>query len=84
MLRKLSMLMSGLLTKSKRVIQSTEEYDLFALDIVENSKIKKVDKERFYIEEFSQTLDYGLEDITKLNHVNQVIDWENSSLLLCK
>ena len=43
LLRKLSMLMSGLLTKSKRVIQSTEEYDLFALDIVENSKIKKVD-----------------------------------------
>ena len=73
------MLMSGLLTKSKRVIQLTEEYDLFALDIVENSTIKKLDKERFYIEEFSQTLDYGLEDITKLNDFNQVIDWENSS-----
>ena len=76
--------MSELLTQSKRVIKLTEEYDLFALDIVKISTIKKVDKERFYIEEFSQTLDYGLEDIIKLNYFNQVIDWEKSSLLLCK
>ena len=31
------------------------------------------------IEEFSQTFDYGLKDITKLDDFNQVDDWENSS-----
>ena len=31
------------------------------------------------IEEFSQTFDYGLKDITKLDDFNQVFDWENSS-----
>ena len=57
----------------------TEKDDLFDLDIVENSTLKKVDKERFYIEGFSQNLDYGLEDITKLDDFNQAIDWGNSS-----
>ena len=31
------------------------------------------------IEEFSQTFDYGLKDITKLDDFNQLVDWENSS-----
>ena len=31
------------------------------------------------IEEFSQTFDYGLKDITKLDDFNQVVDWQNSS-----
>ena len=31
------------------------------------------------VEEFSQTFDYGLKDITKLDDFNQVINWENSS-----
>ena len=31
------------------------------------------------IEEFSQTFDYGLKDITKLDDFNQVVDWESSS-----
>ena len=31
------------------------------------------------IEEFEQTFDYGLKDITKLDDFNQVVDWENSS-----
>ena len=31
------------------------------------------------IEEFSQTFDYGLKDIIKLDDFNQVVDWENSS-----
>ena len=31
------------------------------------------------VEEFSQTFDYGLKDITNLDDCNQVIDWENSS-----
>ena len=31
------------------------------------------------IEEFEQTFDYGLKDITKLDELNQVVDWENSS-----
>ena len=35
--------------------------------------------ERVPIEEFSQTFDYGLKDITKLDDFNQVVDWENSS-----
>ena len=30
-------------------------------------------------EEFSQTFDYGLKDITKLDDLNQVVDWQNSS-----
>ena len=30
------------------------------------------------IEEFSQTFDYGLKDITKLDDFNQVVDWGNS------
>ena len=30
------------------------------------------------IEEFSQTFDYGLKDITKLYNFNQVVDWETS------
>ncbi len=34
--------------------------------------------QRVPIEEFSQTFDYGLQDITKLNDFNQVFDWENS------
>ena len=35
--------------------------------------------ERVLIEEFSQTFDYGLKDITKLDDFNQVVDWQNSS-----
>ena len=35
--------------------------------------------ERVPIEEFSQTFNYGLKDITKLDDFNQVVDWENSS-----
>ena len=31
------------------------------------------------IEEFQQTFDYGLKDITKLDDFNEVIDWKNSS-----
>jgi len=31
------------------------------------------------VEEFSQTFDYGLKDITNLDDFNQVVDWENSS-----
>ena len=31
------------------------------------------------IEEFEQTFDYGLKDITKLDDFNQVVDWQNSS-----
>ena len=31
------------------------------------------------IEEFSQTFDYGLKDITNLDDFNQIVDWENSS-----
>ena len=38
-------------------------------------KIKKVP-----IEEFEQTFDYGLKDITKLDDFNQVFDRNNSSL----
>ena len=33
---------------------------------------------RFPIEEFEQTFDYGLKDITKLNDFSQVFDWQNS------
>ena len=36
--------------------------------------------QRVPIEEFSQTFDYGLKDITKLDDFNQIIDWQNSSL----
>ena len=36
--------------------------------------------QRVLIEEFSQTFDYGLKDITNLDDFNQVVDWENSSL----
>ena len=35
--------------------------------------------QRVPIEEFSQTFDYGLKDITKLDDFNQVVDWQNSS-----
>ena len=35
--------------------------------------------QRVPIEEFSQTFDYGLKDITKLDDFNQVVDCENSS-----
>ena len=35
--------------------------------------------ERVPIEEFSQTFDYGLKDITKLDNFNQVVNWANSS-----
>ena len=35
--------------------------------------------ERVPIEEFEQSFDYGLKDITKLDDFNQVFDWENSS-----
>ncbi len=31
------------------------------------------------IEEFEQTFDSGLKDITKLDEFNQVVDWEKSS-----
>ena len=31
------------------------------------------------IEEFEQTFNYGLKDITNLDDFNQVVDWENSS-----
>ena len=31
------------------------------------------------IEEFSQTFDYGLKDITKLDDFTQIVDWKNSS-----
>ena len=31
------------------------------------------------IEEIEQTFDYVLKDITKLDDLNQVFDWENSS-----
>jgi hypothetical protein len=31
------------------------------------------------IEEFEQTFEHGLKDITKLDDLNQVVDWENSS-----
>ncbi len=34
--------------------------------------------QRVPIEEFSQTFDYGLKDITKLDDFNQVVDWANS------
>ena len=35
--------------------------------------------QRVPIEEFFQTFDYGLKDITKLDDFNLVFDWENSS-----
>ena len=35
--------------------------------------------QRVPIEEFAQTFDYGLKDITKLVDFNKVVDWENSS-----
>ena len=35
--------------------------------------------QRVLIEEFSQTFDYRLKDITNLDDFNQVFDWENSS-----
>ena len=35
--------------------------------------------QRVPIEEFSQTFDYGLKDITKLDDFNQVVVWQNSS-----
>ena len=35
--------------------------------------------ERVPIEEFSQTFDYGLKDITKLDDFNQIVDWKNCS-----
>ena len=35
--------------------------------------------QQFPIEEFEQTFDYELKDITKLNDLNQVVDWQNSS-----
>ena len=35
--------------------------------------------QRVPIEEFSQTFDYGLKDINKLDDFNQVVDWQNSS-----
>jgi hypothetical protein len=35
--------------------------------------------ERVPIEEFSQTFDYGLKDITNLDDFNQVFEWQNSS-----
>ena len=31
------------------------------------------------VEEFSQTFDYGLKDITKFDDFKQLVDWENSS-----
>ena len=34
--------------------------------------------ERVPIEEFSQTFNYGLKDITKLDDFNKVFDWANS------
>ena len=40
--------------------------------------------QRVPIEEFSQTFDYGLKDITKLDDFNQVFDWENSSFYQVK
>ena len=40
---------------------------------------KSLKLQRVPIEEFSQTFDYGLKDITKLDDFNQVVDWENSS-----
>ena len=33
------------------------------------------------IEEFEQTIDYGVKDTTKLDDFNQVVDWQNSSLI---
>ena len=30
-------------------------------------------------EEFEQTFDYGLKDLTSLDDLNQIVDWENSS-----
>ena len=35
--------------------------------------------ERVPIEEFSQTFDYGLKDITNLDDFNHIVDLENSS-----
>ena len=35
--------------------------------------------EKVPIEEFEQTFDYGLKDITKLDDFNQVFDWQNTS-----
>ena len=35
--------------------------------------------QRVPIEEIEQTFDYGLKDITKLDELNKVVDWENSS-----
>ena len=35
--------------------------------------------QRVPIEEFKQTFDYGLKDITKLDDFNQLFDWENNS-----
>ena len=43
----------------------------------EHPKSRKLQK--VPLEEFSQTFDYGLKDITKLDDFNQVVDWENSS-----
>ena len=36
--------------------------------------------QRVQIEEFEQTLDYGLKDIPNLDDFNQLVDWEISSL----
>ena len=30
------------------------------------------------VEEFSQTFDYGLKDITKLEDFNKIVNWENT------
>ena len=34
---------------------------------------------RFPIEEFAQTFDYGLKDITNLDDFNQVVEWKHNS-----
>ena len=57
------------------LLKSTNYSDLIKKIKGPNSfKLEKVP-----IEEFEQTFDYGLKDITKSDDYNQVVDWENSS-----
>ena len=50
--------------------------------LITTQKLENPNSLKFQIaptEEFEQTFDYGLKDITKLNDLNQVVDWQNSS-----
>ena len=63
--------MLGFLLKSINLLKRTLR---FIEKLPSSLKLQKVP-----IEEFEQTFDYGLKDITKLDDFNQVVYWENSS-----